>query len=336
MAIVSVTKWSEIATAISEATEDITINITKNINLVDEFIYGVTSSIEVPNNITVTIEGNNHKIINLSNDLNLTDGIFVTVTAAAHSDITIQNLNFVNLVLNNLALIKATNAADEVELINCGFVGKRNGTSYLIDAPSSLQAKFTSCFFDIPWQGAGQNPSKYLSLVTNPTSTSAVTNFEAEYCWFREHYTNWTLKRWSCVDVNSTTTSTIWSFFYIKINGCYIDGDMTMLNDSHSNKNTHVPIDVQHHANYQTSYGNFIPTVMSVFDVDVTVAGTWTTADRGNFFGLYVNKLINENDELITTWDTSYDSTSSKPYPIIATEGQAANEAWLRDHGFAI
>lgn len=338
MTIVSVTKWSEIVTAITEAIDDITINITQNINLVGEFVYGVTSSIEIPEYINVTIEGNNHKIINLTNDLDVTDGIFIT-DAEAHSKITIQNVNFVNTILNNLALIKTNNAADEIELINCGFVGKRNGTSYLIDAPASLQAKFTSCFFDIPWQGAGQNPSKYLSLVTSATGYSgsaAVTNFEAEYCWFREHYTNWTIKTWSYTNVNKTDNSTIWTFYYIKINGCYIDGDMTMSTDNHTGHTTAIPIDVQHHPNYSTSGGNFVPTIMSVFDVDVNAVGTRTIADRGNFFGLYINKVVNENDELITTWNNAYDITSSKPLPIMATEGQAANASWLHDHGFAI
>lgn len=330
MTTVNVTKWSEIVTAITDAIDDITINITQNINLVGEFAYGVLSSIEIPDYINVTIEGNDYKIINLTNDLSLTGGIFVT-DSTAHSKIIIKNVNFVNLILNNLALIQANNASDEIELINVGFVGRRNGTSYLIDTVA-LQAKFTSCFFDIPWQGSGLNPQKYTSLVTNPSSSSTATNFEAEYCWFREHYTNWTIKSWSCANVNKTDNSTLWSFYFIKINGCYVDGEMTMTNDSHSSKITHIPIDVQHHANVSS----FIPTIMSVFDVEVSCVGTRTIADRGNFFGLYVNKLINENDELITTWEYSYDSNNSKPYPIIATEGQAANETWLRNHGFAI
>lgn len=324
----NVSSWADIVDAVTNATTDITLYLTKDIDLAEEpdYVFGITPL--ALNGYNLILNGNGHQIINLANDLSTSGGIFIA-DANSTCAIEIQNVDFVNLVLNNAALIQSLNAGNELEVTNCGFEGKRYGTSYLFDVPS---AHFTGCFFDMPWIGTEQNPQKYTSLVTNPTSSSTVTNYEAEYCWFREHYTNWTIKTWSYTNVNSTDNSTLWSFYYIKINGCYIDGDMTMSNDTHSSKNTHIPIDVQHHANMSS----FTPTKMSVFDVEVSCVGTRTIADRGNFFGLYINKLINENQELITTWEYSYNSSDSKPYPIIATEAEASDINWLHDHGFAI
>ncbi len=327
----NVSSWAEIVAAISGATGDITLNLTKNINLVAEvdYVYGV-QPISIPDGCDLTINGNGYQIINLSNDINTSGGIFKT-NANTASSVELNSVDFVNLVLNNAALVQSQNASDELEVINCGFEGKRNGTSYLFDVPA---AHFTGCFFNIPWIGTGQQPNKYTSLVTNPSSSSDSTNYTAEYCWFREHYTNWDSSvGWSCTYVNQNDRSTLWSFYFIKLNGCYIDGDMTMGNDTHTDHTSCFPIDVVHHAN-RTVY---TPTKMSVFDVTITVVGNGSTVERGSFFGLYINKAY-KNHTLLTTWKIAYSTNdySSYPLPIIASEEQASDSVWLDEHGFAI
>ena len=331
----NVSSWADIVEALNGATGDITLNLTQDINLYYEvdYVYGIRP-LYIPDGCNLTIEGNGHQIINLTNDIDTIGGIFMTNSLNATS-VELRNVDFVNLVLNNAALVYCKNTEDELEVYNCGFEGKRYGTSYLFDS-AGLQGNFIGCFFDIPWIGTGQNPQKYTSLVTNAAGSSGtanVTNYEAKYCWFREHYTNWTIKTWSYTNVNKTDNSTLWSFFFIKLNGCYIDGDMTMTNDNHSGHSTHIPIDVVHHPNRV-----YIPTKMSFFDVNVSCIGTRTIADYGSFFGLYINKLYNENNQFIANWELAYDTSSggNYPRPIIATQKEAASENWLRDSGFAI
>lgn len=329
----SVSKWSEIIYAIENGIGDVTITLSKNINLAEEvdYIFGVEALFLSANITSLTFEGEGHRIINLTNDLNQVGAIFKTY-ANNPVKITFKNLDFINLTLNNISLVYGQNATDEVEAINCGFVGERNGTSYLFDISYKVTLKV--CFFNIPWIGTGQNPQKYLSLVTPPSSSSTATAHKAEYCWFKEHYTNWTLKNWSYNDVNTANKSTIWSFYFFMLDGCRIDGDMTMLGDSHTGRSSTVPIDLVHHKN-RTEY---TPTKMNVFDVDVTVGGAFTQANFGSWFGLYVNKVYNSNDELITNWSVSYDTNtgSTYPCPIIATEEEAQSEATLAAMGFAI
>lgn len=331
----NVSSWADIVEALNGETGDITLNLTQDINLYYEtdYVYGV-QPLTIPDERNLTIEGNGHQIINLTNAIGTVGGIFVTNSQVA-TTVELHDVDFVNLVLNNAALVYCQNASDEFTVSNCGFEGKRYGTSYLFDVPS---ADFTGCFFDIPWIGTGLNPQKYTSLVPNAEGSSGtttyVTDYKAKYCWFREHYTNWTIKAWSYINVNKTDNSTLWSFYFIKLDGCYIDGDMTMTNDSHSGHTDNIPIVLTHYPNAKT----FIPTKMSVFNVDVTCVGTKTTADYGSFFGLYINKLYNENHNLITDWTVGYDLSiaGNYPFPIIATVGQAADEDWLRGHGFAI
>jgi len=327
----NVSSWADIVEALNGATGNITLNLTQDINLYYEvdYVYGI-QPLYIPDGCDLMIEGNGHQIINLTNAIGTTGGIFMT-NSLNTTTVELRDVDFVNLVLNNAALVYCQNASDELTVYNCGFEGKRYGTSYLFDVPS---AHFTGCFFDIPWIGTGQNPQKYTSLVTNPTSSSASTNYEAEYCWFREHYTNWNVTTWSYTNINSTTNSTLWSFFFIKLNGCYIDGDMKISVDTHSSWATRIPIDLVHHPNRTT----YTPTKMSVFDVNVLCAGTRTNADYGSWFGLYVNKLYNENSESLTFYGRAYDCNTGAgyPYPIIATEEEAESESWLRQNGFAI
>ena len=178
----NVSSWADIVEALNGATGDITLNLTQDINLYYEvdYVYGI-QPLYIPDGCNLTIEGNGHQIINLTNAIGTIGGIFMTNSLNA-TTVELRDVDFVNLVLNNAALIYCKNASDEFTVYHCGFEGKRYGTSYLFDVPS---AHFTGCFFDIPWIGTGQNPQKYTSLVTNATSytSSYTTNYEAEYCW---------------------------------------------------------------------------------------------------------------------------------------------------------
>lgn len=324
----NVSSWADIVDAVTNATTDITLYLTKDIDLAEEpdYVFGITPL--ALNGYNLILNGNGHQIINLTNDLSTSGGIFIT-DANSTCAIEIQNVDFVNLVLNNAALIQSLNAGNELEVTNCGFEGKRNGTSYLFDVP---QALFVSCYFEMPWMGANQAPAKYTSLVTSPTSGSNPTNYKAEYCWFREHYTNWTYSgsyQWSYYQYQRGE-SMLWSFFFIMLDGCYIDGDMTLAYNASS-----VPVDMQHHPNRSA----YTPTKMSVFDVDVVTNGGHTSAKFGSWYGLYVNKVYNSNNTLITTWSTAPDtSASSTAYavPIIGTEEQASSVTWLQENGFDI
>ena len=327
----NVSSWADIVQAVANPVDDnIELTLTKDIDLAEEpdYVLGITP-LDIGGN-ALNINGNGHQIINLTNKLDTSGGIFISEAETA-VEITINNIDFVNLMLNNAALIQGLNAADKLEVNNSRFEGKRYGNSYLFDI---LEAKFSCCFFDIPWIGTGLNPQKYTSLVTNPTTNTDTTKFTAQYCWFREHYTNWTVKSWSYSTVNSTTNSTLWTFYFIKLNGCYIDGDMTMSVAASTGHTTHIPIDLVYHPNRNS----FTPASMSVFDVDVSCVGTRTVADYGSWYGLYVNKLRNENNALLTDWQLAYDTSRSASYPcpIIATEQQAQDDNWLHRMGFDI
>lgn len=327
----NVSSWADIVEALNGATGDITLNLTQDINLYYEvdYVYGI-QPLYIPDGCNLTIEGNGHQIINLTNAIGTIGGIFMTNSLNA-TTVELRDVDFVNLVLNSAALVYCKNASDEFTVYNCGFEGKRYGTSYLFDVPS---AHFTGCFFDIPWIGTGQQPQKYTSLVTNPSSSSDSTNYEADYCWFREHYTNWDSSvAWDYAYVNQNDKSTLWSFFFIKLNGSYVDGDMTIGNSSRTGHTSCFPIDVVHHANRTT----YTPTKMNVFDVNVTAVGSGSTLEYGSWFGLYVNKAY-KNHTYLTTWQLAYNVTdySSYPLPIRATEEQASDSEWLDEHGFAI
>lgn len=329
----NVGSWADIVDAITNATGgSLTLNLVKDINLVAEpdYVFGV-QSLTLPSGMrSFSIAGHGHRIVNLCNDLSQTGGIFIT-EGTDDCQVDISDVDFVNLILRNASLVQGLNTDDEVITINCGFVGERNGTSYLFDVQ---KCHFTSCYFFMPWQGVNQNPAVHTSLVPPPATASDATNFEAEYCWFREHYTNWSLSsRWSMNDAKINGKGMYWSFYFIKINGCYIDGDMSMTNDSHTDHTDHFPIDVVHHPNRTV----FTPTIMSVFNVNVTCVGSGTIIEYGSFFGLYINKIY-KNHTNLTTWTNAYgvSTSASYPLPIRATEEQASDMTWLHENGFSI
>ena len=328
----NVGSWADIVDAITNATGDVTLNMIKDINLAAEpdYYFGV-QSLDIPEGANFNLYGNGHKLINLTNDTNETGGIFRT-NANVATTVTISDVEFINLILRNVALIQSQNSEDEVYVEDCGFVGNRSGTSYLFNCPMT---RFTSCYFEMPWMSGGSKPQKYTSLVRNRNYSNYSTNHHAQYCWFREHYTGWnTDVSWSDQNVDSTTNSTLWSFYMIKLDGCYIDGDMTITRASSSSHSTHIPIDLVLHANRSA----YTPSVMNVFDVDVTAIGNCTIADYGSWYGLYINKVYNESSELISNWEIAADTSSMNPYPlpIIGTVEEASDASWLRSQGFAI
>ena len=108
-----------------------------------------------------------------------------------------------------------------IVLENCRFVGYRTGNSYLINQYNNITC--TSCYFDMPWYGAGSSVYDYTSLVYRGTPTTDIPI--ANYCWFHESYCGWTLTG------GSSTTSPAIGYpttqcCMFAMNGCYIDGMM--------------------------------------------------------------------------------------------------------------
>lgn len=334
MATKEVSSWDEIAEALNGfATGDI-IKLTADIDLNSEYPSGVSScSFEQSGyeGASVTIDGNGHKILNLRTNISSPQNIFVKTNGGQPLTVTFKDLDFVNLILSEASLISINGTNDDAVILNnVRFVGKRSGASYLINRNRNVT--LNSCYFDIPWQGSGSSSRQYISLI--PTSSSA-TSTTANYCWFHEHYTGWTMPDgWN---YNDDANSVFFSFSFMKLNGCYIDGDGVASTETVSGSKIDDVVKFITKANAAA----YTPSAQNVFDGRIVINNgvSSTSVKIGNFSGVIKKDIVDENGNAYTTYSDVSDSdvvATNKPFPIKATESQMKDASWLSNQGFDI
>lgn len=229
MAIKEVSTWAGLVTALNGFSTGDIIKLTADINLNTEYPQGVDSCAFDQSGYegsAVTIDGDGHAIINLRTRLSSPVSIFTKTGTGNYLTVNFKNIDFVNLILTGASLVSLT-SNDTMIFQNCRFVGSRSGAAYLIN--NNTNVTLTTCYIDMPWAGAGQTNLSYTSLI--PKSTSNVTAV-ANYCWFREKYTGWIYNTAiGTYNPNASSANDIipsFSFSMFKLNGCYIDGSMTI------------------------------------------------------------------------------------------------------------
>ena len=240
MATYEVSTWAELIARMSDTTaETRTIKLVADIECNDAVPLGPTSPINIIGSIEryCTIDGSyikdgeikNHVIRNLRTNVTSPVDIFdfrahnpqSGVSTLFEIGVTIQNIDFINIVLDDAMMFRLTKASgssgasgNTVKFKNCSFVGRRN--RYLIGAINSNanSLTFESCFFNIPYKPSGTSDT-YVPL-TADWSGYAYANF----CYFRESYNGWTVGTYESGMSTNPQTST----YNLKLNGCYIDG----------------------------------------------------------------------------------------------------------------
>lgn len=334
MATKEVSTWDGLVTAINGFADGDIIKLTADIDLNREYPAGVASC-----NITqsssgsyaLTIDGDGHTIKNLSTNGAVPQSIFLKNSETFSVTLTFQNIDFVNLILSGAPLVNVSGSNDDAIVCNnCRFVGKRTA-AYLISRNQNVL--FNSCYFDVPWQGSGSSSRQYISLI--PTSSSA-TSTTANYCWFHEHYTGWTMPNgWN---YNDDANSVFFSFSFIKINGCYIDGDGVCTKETVSGMNNANMLKFITKANAAA----YTPSAQNVFDGTVTLMNGIDNGgiQVGNLSGVMKKAVeVPSGATAISTYANISDAdviATGKPFPIKATESQMKDASWLSSQGFDI
>ena len=151
MANVEVSTWAELLTAIAGFTNGDTIKLMADIDLTEDYSTGV-DKITLAADKTFIIDGSFHTIKGLSNNLTTPDNLFEA--AGATTGFILRNIDFYNCNLANGDFYKNTDAsAPTVEFNRVRFLGRRTGTSYLINAQHILLER---CYIEMPWQGLNE------------------------------------------------------------------------------------------------------------------------------------------------------------------------------------
>lgn len=336
MAVKEVSTWDGIITALFNFDTGDIIRLTADINLNNEYPLGVNSTDLIAGGYegsSVTIDGNGYAIRNLRTKVGSPANIFYK-TGGNPLTITFVNIDFVNIILAGASLVQMTSSGDTLKFQNCRFVGSRSGTAYLININANVNLNLTSCFINVPWQGAGQTSLGYTSLI--PKNDSAATSAVANYCWFREKYTGWTY----AASYRYDTTTRFYSFSYFKLNGCYIDGSMSIpnlltYNDSYA---YYSPFFSRYIANYTASAQN-------VFDVNLTCLNTVTDGSSVSSQVHYssFSGVVKKNAYAPNGVECSFSGYSKSDFdggtyvnPILATPEQMRDAEWLSNEGFDI
>lgn len=240
MAIYEVSTWAELIARMADTTRETrTIKLTADIDCNDAVPFGPTSTIDIIGSIECycTIDGSytengvtkNHVIRNLRTNVTSPVDIFNFRAHNPYSGtsdlfkigVTIQNIDFVNTVLNNASMFRLTryeyasgDSGNTVKFKNCSFVGRRN--RYLIGTinTNANSLTFESCFFNIPYKPSDTS-NTYVPLNADWGGYAY-----ANYCRFRESYNGWTVGTYEPGMSTNPQTST----YNLKLNGCYIDG----------------------------------------------------------------------------------------------------------------
>lgn len=314
-----VTTWADFVT---ELTTNHTVALGDNIDLYDDYPYGV-DPISLDANTRYEIDGAGYEIRNLKNKPSASLAIFNA--ASSGTEIYMENIDFRNLITQGVNFISNASGAVNgstgkypVEFMNCRFAGERSGTSYLV---TCSHIKATSTYFSMPWMALNVDSMEYCSLVSPLTNNA--TDYIADYCRFHEHYGGWIPKTW---DSRPLTKKVPWGCYMFKKSGCRVEGDMIVADGSDV-----VTVDLMLHNNVSSQ-----PSVMNVADIKIKSTNQNVKGAYGNWFGLYVDNVKNANDETMTSWVAVSNITTSAYTPLIATPEEAASQTWLYEHGFDV
>lgn len=362
----NVTTWDEFAEAFrvclqsNYSWDGSVINIMNDIDLNNEHPEGVSMNFDYYSSYasgTMTVNGNGHKIKNLRTPIASPAPILkISSPYSGMPTLTLvmKNIDFQNIILagaNFIHLDMGTSASAgnefHIRMNNCRFVGSRSGNAYLWCSPDIADSRWslnlTSCFFNIPWMGAGSSSLGLTSLVPKCDNNYGGDIYvTANYCWFREKYTNW---NWPSMQYYSYQDAgpRFFSFSYIKINGCYIDGDAQAPAMMNYNGYGAFYCPFLHRA----VVSHYTPSTQNVFNVTITVTNVNYPGLNYNYDGavhyssLYglVCKNASWNSSPVN-WSNaskaSFDGNSIYPSPILATIEQMHDAQALQTLGFDI
>lgn len=336
-----------------------TIKITQDIDLNDEAPSGTSTQFNFTadynsTNYTIVIDGkqtdgSNGVIRNLRTSISSPNYILAYANSImpqyAPKIIThFKNIDFVNLILSGSSFAGVASGSSVFSncgfiFENCRFVGSRSGSAYLLNVTFGIT--LTSCYVNLPWNGAGQSSGlNYISLI--PPNTSAATNAIANYCRFNEKYSGWIYPT-----LGSSSQSGFQRYYscsYFKMSGCRIEGKMTVpwyeVNDGDGEMRLYSPImSAQNLAAYS-------PSAQNVFDVTLTAdsnapaSGTAANSVSLGGFSYVVRKDCKLPNGTVCDYDIvskdSFDGSSSTPAPLFAEPSQMKDAQWLSDNGFDI
>lgn len=335
MVTVEVSNWTELVTALStDTSEEKTIKLIADIDCNDTIPAGVASSITVYNSkkYPLVIDGSytqggktkNHIIKNLRTNITSPVYIFSLTYNSGSSgttdnvlDITFQNIDFLNLILDrpligNLDGGRSYN--EKVRFTSCRFVGKRKqflviGSSWRSSDNNGLI--FTSCYFNVPYM-PDDTSRTYVPLVGDWVSSSDGACF-ANYCRFVESYNGWSTGQFSPGIVTDPQAST----YNFKLNGCYVEGTVVFYNS----------LGITKYYSYDSSMQNVIDADLR--DNSNTSAGATLRVTVPK--GVYKNLIRKYGDDTVVYYDDKYYSSS-----ISATPEQMQDPAWLASQGFDV
>lgn len=338
---VEVNSWTELMTAIDFAAASgrwgaTVISLTSDIDMNTEAPEGVKHTISTyanDNSGTLVIDGQGHKIQNLRTNISspgdilyLSSSLNTMVVSGLHW----KNTDFVNIILSGGSFFNYNTSKFNLtfQMTNCRFVGSRGGIAYLVGTtPTGAwdSLTFTSCFFDIPWQGAGVSSDALDPTSLIPKVYNSTPRVSANYCWFREKYTGWAYGSYSY-----SNPSRFFSFSFMKINGCYIDGSMIIPNnDSSAFAGLLYPLS----ADIVVAY---TPSTQNVFDCQITTQANTAQIYYYNFYGLLRTGAQKPDGSVFADEAYSRMGHEAKPYPILATPARMKDATWLSNAGFDI
>lgn len=339
MAIVEVSTWAELASALratySEAT---TIKLTKGIDCNNEIPTGVSSTVVIPRaDYTLTIDGSyeengvikNYEIRNLRTVGSNPVAIF-QLNGASSSDtyrrIYFRNIDFVNLILDApLAEGYFGNSADYPSyapynyyyFVNCRFTGKR--TTYMFTKGNmAISHRFylQSCFVNMPYYGTSKEAHSLVRRTNGSYTTNHCQCF-ADFCWIRTAYIGTYTPSYDSGNVYS-------DLYNVNLNGCRIEGEIVGIDSNTTNLNIHT---------MGAASSDRTATVQNVYDVDfymMNVIGN-KNVDFSAYKGV-VKRPVKQWEDKTTTYDT-YNTVTGL---IFATESQMQDAQWLLDNNFDI
>ena len=350
---IEVSTWAELTAAINNniGWGGVEIQLIADIDMnleAPEGVRFISNTIRDYSSGTLTIDGQGHKIQNLRTAIvSPGDVMYIRSDLGSARSLTMiwKNIDFVNIILAGGSFFgwNTVRINMNLQMNNCRFVGSRSGSAYLIAATplqgAGHEATFTSCFFDIPWQGAGVSDLSCTSLI--PKYDNSIPRVTANYCWFRERYTGWVWYNGSANSAYSYNAGypRFFSFSYMKINGCYIDGK------------TQLPTMITYDG-YGAFMGyflhrnvvqNFTPSTQNVFDVELTTNKMtslyWpsNTVYYSSFSGVVKKDATADGGSCTWADYRNYaDGGVSYPNPILATPEQMKDAPWLSSQGFDI
>ena len=355
MAVENITSWQSLHNNLAYQYTHGTVpvyTLTTDIDLNDEYPEGVsTTDIKGFSNYgnvehTIIIDGKDpttgaiHKIKNLRTNISNPQPIFNWSLTTSYSDATIifRNIDFVNLILAGGHFYESNGYVRQLNFENCRFVGYRTGNTYWVNQQRSITC--TSCYFDLPWYGAGSSSYDYCALTPTDTNWNSSTLSRANYCWFHESYGGWTItnvegdSHSGCAPGSSIVTTQCARF---GMSGCYIDGSMKRPYSWSYSSGWKIGY-AYCYAYYSSIAPYFDSATPNVIDVDWYVDQV-SASDVG--LRVYDLNLSGVQKESMTAPNFSsvsyYRSTASgKPNIILATPAQMKNVEWLRSQGFPI